>query len=91
LAKIPTEQWTSNVAFFQILLLAFNLVHWFKRLCLPPEYLYATLDSVRTDFFVLPAKLVNQADRNVLVLPRDYHYQNQFQAAPNKVARLKIV
>ena len=91
LAKIPTEQWTSNVAFFQILLLAFNLVHWFKRLCLPPEYLYATLDSVRTDFFVLPAKLINKGNRNVLVLPRDYHYQHQFKAALNKVARLKIV
>jgi len=57
LAKIPTEDWLANVAFFHLLLFAFDIMHWFKRLCLPPAYLYATLDSVRTDFLVLPATL----------------------------------
>jgi hypothetical protein len=90
LAKIPTEDWTANVAFFQILLLAFNLVHWFKRLCLPPDYHYATLDTVRSDFLVLPAKLYRKDNRNILVLPRDYHYQRQFQAALAKVNGLKL-
>jgi hypothetical protein len=31
LAKIPTQEWIPNVAFFQMLLLGFNLVHHFKR------------------------------------------------------------
>jgi len=90
LGKIPTEDWVANVAFFQILLFAYNLVHWFKRLCLPKEYLYATLDTIRTDFLVLPAKLTNQGGQNVLVLPHDYHYQEQFRAALKKIEKLRL-
>jgi hypothetical protein len=90
LGKIPTEEWVANVAFFQILLFAYNLVHWFKRLCLPKEYLYTTLDTIRTDFLVLPAKLTKQGNRNVLVLPHDYHYQEQFKAALKKIERLRL-
>ena len=72
LSKIPTDDWIANVAFFHLLLFAFNLMHWFQRLCLPPAYLHATLDSVRTDFLVLPAKLIRAGHRNILQLPRDY-------------------
>jgi len=91
LAKIPTEDWLANVAFFQLLLFAFDLVHWFKRLCLPKEYLAATLDSIRTDFLVLPAKLSKEGSRNILALPQDYHYREQFEAALKKIDKLRLV
>lgn len=90
LGKIPTDDWKANVAFFQILLLAYNLVHWFKRLCLPREYLYATLDTIRTDFLVLPAKLTKEGSKNVLVLPHDYHYQKEFTTALKTIDRLRL-
>lgn len=90
LGKIPTDDGTANVAFFQILLFAYNLVHCFKRLCLPEEYLFTTLDTIRTDFLVLPAKLTNQGGRNVLLLPHDYHYQRQFLAALKKIEKLRL-
>jgi hypothetical protein len=90
LAKIPTEDWVANVAFFQILLFAFNIVHWFRRLCLPREYLYTTLDTIRTDFLVLPAKLTNTGHRNLLQLPRDYHYREQFEMALKKIDTLRF-
>ena len=38
LAKIPTADWVPNVAFFQLLLFAFDLMHYFRRLCLPSAY-----------------------------------------------------
>jgi len=90
LGKVPTDDWVANVAFFQLLLFAYNRVHWFKRLCLRKDYLYATLDTIRTDFLVLPAKLTNRGGRNVLILPRDYHYQEQFKAALRKIERLRL-
>lgn len=89
LGKIPTEDWIANVAFFQILLLAYNLVHWFKRLCLPKEYLYTTLDTIRTDFLVLPAKLTKKGSQNILALPQDYHYREQFETALKKIDKLQ--
>jgi hypothetical protein len=90
LAKIPTDDWVANVAFFQLLLFAYDLVHWFKRLSLPVEYLHATLDTVRSDFLVLPAKLIRRAHRNVLQLPRDYHYREPFLAAWRRIQQLRL-
>jgi hypothetical protein len=90
LGKIPTRSSTADVAFFQLLLLAANLVHWFKRLCLPLTYGRATLDTIRTDFLVLPAKLVRQSKKNIVKLPHDYHYQRQFLQAERAIARLRV-
>lgn len=90
LGKIPTDTWIANVAFFQLVLFAADLVHWFKRLCLPPDYLTATLDTIRTDFIVLPARLVRESKRNVVKLPHDYHYQREFLDASRKLVRLRI-
>jgi hypothetical protein len=90
LGKIPTDQWVANVAFFQLLLLAFNVMHWFKRLCLPPEYLSTTLETLRTDFLVLPAKLTRTGHRNVLQLPKDYHHREAFLRAWKQVNALKL-
>lgn len=90
MGKIPTHSWTANVAFFQLILFAANLVHWFKRLCLPKEYLYTTLDTIRTDFLWLPAQLINRGNKKVLLLPRDYHYREFFQQAFQKTKKLQL-
>jgi len=90
LGKIPTDTWTANVAFFQLVLFAANLVHWFKRLCLPTAYRLATLETIRTDFVVLPARLVRESKQNVVKLPHDFHYQREFLDAARKVGRLRL-
>jgi hypothetical protein len=90
LNKIPTQEWTANVAFFQMLLFAYNIVHWFKRLCLPEDYSRATVETIRNDFLVLPGKLTCPAGRNVLQLPRDYHYRKTFLEAAHKIQKLRL-
>jgi Transposase DDE domain group 1 len=90
LNKIPTSEWTANVAFFQLLLFAYNLVHWFTRLCLPEDYWRATVETIRNDFLVLPGKLTCRAGRNVLQLPRDYHHQKIFLEAARKIQKLRL-
>jgi hypothetical protein len=90
LGKIPTADWVANVAFFHLVLFAFDLAHWFKRLCLPPEYLHATLETLRTDLLVVPARLVRRAGRNVLHLPRDYRHRELFERAFQRAQRLKV-
>lgn len=90
LSKIPTDEWLANVAFFQLVLFALNLAHWFKRLCLPPEYLHATLETLRTDLLVVPARLTRRAGRNVLHLPQDYHHRDLFVRAFQRAARLRL-
>ena len=89
LNKIPTQSWTANVAFLQLLLLAYDLVHWFKRLCLPQEEIGTTVETLRHQLLVIPAELICRSGRNVAVLPRQYDHQNEFLAAAAKVASLK--
>ena len=35
--SVPTQHFFANEIYFHLLLLAYNLVNWFKRLCLPPR------------------------------------------------------
>lgn len=90
LNKIPTHDWVANVAFLQLLLFSYNIVHWFKRLCLPQAYLGATVDTIRQEFLVLPGKLTNRGGRNVLQLPKDYHHRRDFLEAARKVETLRL-
>jgi hypothetical protein len=78
LTKIPTQSYTANIAYLQILLFAFNLVNWFKRLCLPKEFRYKTLRTIRQDLIVIPARLVRIGRSNILKLPAKYPYQKLF-------------
>src|SRR5947209_6316509 len=48
LGKIPTQDFAANEAFFQIVLLAYNLLNWFKRLCVPPHLQRATRSEEHT-------------------------------------------
>jgi hypothetical protein len=89
LSKIPTETWTANVAFFQLLLLAYNLVHWFKRLALPDEDLGKTIETLRHQLIAIPGHIICRSGKNVLVLPRNYPRQKEFLAAARKLKKLK--
>jgi hypothetical protein len=90
MGKIPTDSWTANVAFFQILLFAADIIHWFKRLCLSKERLYQTLDTIRTDLLILPANLAKHGIENVVILPKDYHYRKEFLKASWNIRRLQL-
>lgn len=91
LAKIPTREWIPNVAFFQLLLLGFDIVHYFKRLCLPPNYRYKTLKTIRMELLVLPGRLVKTENRYRLNLPRHYHFEDVFRQALAKIEKLKAL
>ena len=90
LSQIPTGEWVANVAYFHLLLLAYNLVHWFKRLCLPAQYRAATVETVRRDFLALLGRLSHPSHRHVLQLPRDYPLRQEFLAAVRKLQKLRL-
>lgn len=47
LGKIPTKDFLAKEGFCQVVLLADNLLDWFKRLCVPPHLERATLPRLR--------------------------------------------
>jgi len=69
LGSIPTRYFFANETYFHLLLLAYNLVNWFKRLCLPPEFQNATLQTVRQRILLMPAQLRRTDNRPRLLLP----------------------
>ena len=73
LGHIPGHHFFAHQAYFQLLLLAYNLVNWFKRLCLPPEFQNATLQTLRQQVLLMPAQLVRTGNRSRLNLPASGH------------------
>jgi hypothetical protein len=90
LSKIPTNSYMGNQAFFTLLLLAYSIINWFKRLCLPSSYQTATVETIRTEFLVLPARLVNTSHRNVLRLPAEYITQQAINQIVGRIERLRL-
>jgi hypothetical protein len=91
LAKIPTAEWVANVAFFQLRLFAFDLIHYFRRLCLPPAYQAKPLKTVRLELLVIPGRLVKAKTRYCLRLPDGYPFESAFRHARGKIAKVRPV
>lgn len=91
LAKIPTKSYLANVGYLQILLLAFNIINWFKWLCLPKEYHYAMLQTIREQLLSIPARLTKTDNKNVLKFPAGYQYKTVFNTAISNIAKLEII
>lgn len=91
LSKIPTNNFLANQVYFHLLLLAYNIVNWFKRLCLPPRFRNATLETIRTEFLVIPARLVRSQHKNILKLPREYISEQVLKHIMQKIEKIKSV
>lgn len=89
LAKIPTNNFLANQFYFHLLLLAYNIVNWFKRICLPPRFHNATLETIRSEFLVIPARLVKTGNRNTLKLPAEYIPEQILETIIRKIENMK--
>ena len=90
LAKIPTRSYQANITYFQILLFAFNIINWFKWLCLPEKYHYKTLQTIRERLIVIPAELTRPGNKNRLEFPAAYPYKDLFNIAMRNITKLKL-
>jgi len=90
LAKIPTKHFAANEAYFHILLFSYNLINWFKRLCLPNEFQNMTLKTLRSRLILIPGELTRSGNRPTLKLPTNYLYKDALEYAIKKIEKLKI-
>lgn len=90
LAKIPTKHFAANEAYFHILLFSYNLINWFKRLCLPKEFYNMTLKTLRSRLLLIPGELVRSDNRPTLKLPANFLYKDAFEYAIKKIEKMKI-
>jgi hypothetical protein len=90
LAKIPTSQFAANEAYFHLLLFAYNLMNWFKRLCLPAAHQSMTLATLRRELLMLPGELVRTKNIPTLRLPPSEAEPTLIQHALDRIGKLKI-
>lgn len=90
LGKIPTKHFSANEAYFHTLLFSYNLINWFKRLCLPTEFQNMTLKTLSSRFLSIPSELIKSENRPILKLPANFMHRDAFEYAISKIEKLKI-
>lgn len=90
MGKIPTGDWDANVAYFHLTVFAYNLLNWFKRMCVPPEWQRLTLQSLRNRLLLIPAELVRPHGVPVLKMPESYPHQDVFLKTLRRIAGLRL-
>ena len=90
LGHIPGHHFRANETYFHLLLFADNLTNWFKRLCLPPEFQNATLQTLRQKILLMPAQLVRTGNRSRLNLPASGRREAAWLHALRTIECLKV-
>jgi hypothetical protein len=90
LGKIPTKHFAANEAYFHTLLFSYNLINWFKRLCLPVEFHNMTLNILRRRLLLIPGVLLRPDNRPTLKLPSNFLYKDAFEYAIRMIDKLRI-
>ena len=90
LGSIPTRHFMANETYFHLLLFAYNLINWFKRLCLPAELQTATLQTLRQHILLMPAQLSRTDNRPRLILPASGSREAAWKYALHRIKGLKL-
>jgi len=87
-ASAPTNSFAANAMYAELSLLAYNLVIWFKRLCLPEDWQSYTIGTLRQRLLLIPGIFTRTNRYPHLKLPRNSPYQDVFNDALKRVKRL---
>ena len=85
----PTGNFVANAFYAELSLFAYNLVTWFKRLCLPKEWQSLTLPKLRHRLFMMPGEFVRTGNIPTLKFPRNSPNKEIFEYAQNQIKKLK--
>ena len=86
----PSHQYAGNMAYFQIGMLAYNLMNWFKEQALQQIKHKKMLKWIRYHFFLIAGKLVSSGGSLLLKLSQGYPYQKEYRQADDRLAELHI-
>lgn len=90
MSKIPASSFLANEAYFQIILLTYDIITLLRRLCLPKKCSSFSVTSIRKDFLRVPAKLSVHGGKACLSLSNSYHRHDDFMETLNNIHALKL-
>lgn len=86
-ARAATNNFEANALYAELSMLAYNLLVWFKRLCLPPDWQLYTLPTIRHRLLMIPGEFVRSQNIPTLRFPRNNPYQDIFAAAQSRIKK----
>lgn len=86
--QAPTNAFDANALYAELSLLAYNLMTWFKRLCLPEDWQSLTLPTIRHRLLMIPGELVRTSNVPTLRFPRNSPHQDIFSYALSKIEKI---
>lgn len=84
----PTNSFMANALYAELSLLAYNIVTWFKRLCLPDDWQSFTLPTIRNRLLMMPGEFTRTQNVPTLRFPKNSLYQDAFHHAQAKINKL---
>lgn len=87
--KAPTNGFGANALYAELSLLSYNIVTWFKRLCLPDDWQSYTVSTLRHRLLLVPGVFTRTGNRPKLKLPRNTPYQDTFMKAQKNIKELR--
>lgn len=88
-AKAPTHSFPANAMYAELSLLAYNLIVWFRRLCLPDDWQTYTVGTLRQRLLLVPGNFTRTGNRPELKLPKNNPYQDTFRSAMQRLRMLR--
>lgn len=87
-ARAATNNFEANALYGELSLLAYNLITWFKRLCLPMDWQSYTLPTIRHRLLLIPGEFTRSKNIPTLRFPRNNLYQDTFTFAQARIKKL---
>jgi len=87
-ARAVTGSFAANSLYAELSLLAYNIIIWFKRLCLPEDWQSYTAGTLRHRLLLIPGIFTKTDNRPVLKLPKSSPYQETFLHAHKQISKL---
>ena len=83
-----SHHYGANVAHFFLVMLAYNLMNWFKEGVLGQRKVKRMAKWIRERFFYIPGKLIKRGRKWILNLPLNWPWQEEYHKAEQ---RLKVL
>lgn len=89
--KMPSQRYHGNWAWLLISQLAWNVMAWFKRCCLPAQCHRLTVASVRHRLLKVAAKIVHQGRQLYLVISDENRFKDWWRFALKQLAKIQPI
>jgi hypothetical protein len=81
LDKVVSHSYAGNYAWFELIMLAYNLMNFFKEEVLNQKKVKNTIQTIRDRLFMIPGRLISTSRRLVLKLEVTWFYRKDYEGA----------